>query len=285
MVWYKVATAHVRETENRLLAVAEAGALVIDPHPPALVSQVVPLQQLAEGILHAMQQRLGVREAYVFDRDRRILATTDTVRMDAGAIAPGLANYTERDRARAARRPGGDRALQRQPGERVPVRDQIPDRRLRGRGPDPGGDRRDPWCGPLTLGFLGCSTTSADDDPPDDDRDPASPSSSGSFSHALSPIRSASWSRPRERMERGDLGARRRRLARRDRVSGARAREHAPRNRAPRSPPADDARGRRSRDPKPLGGIEIFAGLLRDEMDERTIAAPISRRSSAKCSI
>ena len=96
MVWYRVATAHVRrETENRLLAVAEAGALVIDPlTTTALVNQVGPrTQELAEGHLRAMQQRLGVREAYVFDRDRRVLATTDTVRMDAGAIAPGLGNY------------------------------------------------------------------------------------------------------------------------------------------------------------------------------------------------
>jgi signal transduction histidine kinase len=103
MVWYRVATAHVRrETENRLLAVAEAGALVIDPlTTTALVNRVGPrTQQLAEGHLRAMQQRLGVREAYVFDAGRRILATTDTVRMDVGAVAPGLRNYgPEIDRA------------------------------------------------------------------------------------------------------------------------------------------------------------------------------------------
>jgi signal transduction histidine kinase len=96
MVWYRVATAHVRrETENRLLAVAEAGALVIDPYTAtALVNQLGPrTQRLAEDHLSAMQRRLGVREAYIFDRDRRILATTDTVRMDAGAVAPGLENY------------------------------------------------------------------------------------------------------------------------------------------------------------------------------------------------
>jgi signal transduction histidine kinase len=103
MVWYRVATAHVRrETENRLLAVAEAGALVIDPYTAtALVNQMGPrTQQLAEGHLEAMQRRLGVREAYVFDRDYRILATTDTVRMDVGAVAPGLQNYArEMERA------------------------------------------------------------------------------------------------------------------------------------------------------------------------------------------
>ncbi|HUF88773.1 MAG TPA: HAMP domain-containing sensor histidine kinase [Gemmatimonadota bacterium] len=96
MVWYRVATAHVREeTENRLLAVAEAGALVIDPlTATALVNQVGPrTQMLAEGHLQAMQRRLGVREAYVFDRGYRILATTDTVGMDVGAVSPGLENY------------------------------------------------------------------------------------------------------------------------------------------------------------------------------------------------
>jgi signal transduction histidine kinase len=95
MVWYRVATAHVRrETENRLLAVAEAGALVIDPYTTtALLHQVGPrTQQLAEVNLRAMQ-RLGIREAYVFDRGWRILATTDTLRMDVGAVAPGLENY------------------------------------------------------------------------------------------------------------------------------------------------------------------------------------------------
>ena len=96
MVWYRVATAHVRrETENRLLAVAEAGALVIDPlTATALVNRVGPrTQQLAEAHLEALQRRLGVREAYVFDPGRRVLATTDTVRMDVGAVAPGLRNY------------------------------------------------------------------------------------------------------------------------------------------------------------------------------------------------
>jgi signal transduction histidine kinase len=95
MVWYRVATAHVRrETENRLLAVAEAGALLIDPElATALVNQVGSrTQQLAESNLRAMQ-RLGIREAYMFDREWRILATTDTLRMDAGAVAPGLENY------------------------------------------------------------------------------------------------------------------------------------------------------------------------------------------------
>ena len=62
MVWYRVATAHVRrETENRLLAVAEAGALVIDPlTTTALVNQVGPrTRQLAEGHLRAIQRRLA----------------------------------------------------------------------------------------------------------------------------------------------------------------------------------------------------------------------------------
>ena len=96
MVWYRVATAHVRrETENRLLAVAEAGALVIDPlTTTALVNQVGPrTRQLAEGHLRAIQRRLGVQDAYVFDPDQRVLATTDTLRMDVGEVAPGLANY------------------------------------------------------------------------------------------------------------------------------------------------------------------------------------------------
>lgn len=96
MVWYRVATAHVRrETENRLLAVAEAGALVIDPlTTTALVNQVGPrTRQLAEGHLRAIQRRLGVQEAYVFDPDQRVLATTDTLRMDVGEVAPGLENY------------------------------------------------------------------------------------------------------------------------------------------------------------------------------------------------
>jgi signal transduction histidine kinase len=95
MVWYRVATAHVRrETENRLLAVAEAGGLLIDPlTTTALVNRVGPRTlEIAEGNLRAMQ-RLGIREAYMFDAGWRILATTDTVRMDVGAVAPGLENY------------------------------------------------------------------------------------------------------------------------------------------------------------------------------------------------
>jgi signal transduction histidine kinase len=95
MVWYRVATAHVRrETENRLLAVAEAGGLLVDPlTTTALVNRLGSrTREVAEGNLRAMQ-RLGIREAYVFDREGRILATTDSVRMDVGAVDPGLANY------------------------------------------------------------------------------------------------------------------------------------------------------------------------------------------------
>ena len=170
-----VATAHVpAETENRLLAVAEAGALVIDPltrHGPRQPGSCPALSNSPRVILHAMQQRLGVREAYVFDRDRRILATTDTVRMDAGAIAPGLANYANEI----------ERALRGEAVVTAPFSDDqgnvyqsamVPLVGYVARGPDPGGDRRDPWCGPLARVPRGVPRLPPDDDPPDDDRDP-----------------------------------------------------------------------------------------------------------------
>jgi len=98
VVWYRTATGHVRaEVENRLLAVAEAGALVFDPlAASALVSGLGPrTQSLAQDELDEIKRRLGVRDAYVFDRDRRILATTDTIGMEVGAEAPELQNYAE----------------------------------------------------------------------------------------------------------------------------------------------------------------------------------------------
>jgi signal transduction histidine kinase len=118
MVWYRVTTSHVRrEMENRLLAVAEAGGLLFDPlTTTALVNQLgFRTQSLAEEQLATIQQRLGVRDAYLFDRTRRILATTDTVRMDVGTVAPGLDNYADEiDRAFA-----GEAALT------VPFRDDA----------------------------------------------------------------------------------------------------------------------------------------------------------------
>lgn len=103
MVWYQVTTAHVRrEMENRLLAVAEAGGLLFDPlTTAALVNRLGPrTQALADESLLTIQQRLGVQDAYLFDHNRRILATTDTVRMDVGSVAPVLDNHSaEIDRA------------------------------------------------------------------------------------------------------------------------------------------------------------------------------------------
>ncbi len=96
LVWYRVATGHVRrEMENRLLAIAQAGGLVFDPTlTTALVNDYGPLTRgLAQDQLREIQTTLGVREAYVFDRRHRILATTDTLGMDVGAEAPGLENY------------------------------------------------------------------------------------------------------------------------------------------------------------------------------------------------
>ncbi len=106
-VWYGVATSHVRrEMENRLLSAAEAGSLLLDPYATtALVNDPASFQRtrgIVEGYLRTMQARLGVREAYVFDRRRRVLATTDTLGMQVGEVAAQLANYgREIDRALA----------------------------------------------------------------------------------------------------------------------------------------------------------------------------------------
>ncbi len=98
MVWYGVATSHVRrEMENRLLAAAEAGSLLLDPLATTALVNDPPGFQRTRGIveeqLRTLQRRLGVREAYLFDRRRRILATTDTLGMQVGEVAAGLANY------------------------------------------------------------------------------------------------------------------------------------------------------------------------------------------------
>jgi signal transduction histidine kinase len=98
MVWYRVATSHVRrEMENRLEAAATAGALLIDPTVvSALVSDpagFLRTRGILQEDLRTIQQRLGVREAYLFDRDRRVLATTDTLGMAVGEVAVELANY------------------------------------------------------------------------------------------------------------------------------------------------------------------------------------------------
>ncbi|HUP00218.1 MAG TPA: HAMP domain-containing sensor histidine kinase [Gemmatimonadota bacterium] len=96
MVWYRVATSHLRrETENRLVAIAEAGGLVFDEN---LITFLVSgfsrrVHDIVQGQLLQIKDRLGVREAYIFDRDHRILATTDTIGMDLGQVAAGLENY------------------------------------------------------------------------------------------------------------------------------------------------------------------------------------------------
>ncbi|MDX1661405.1 MAG: HAMP domain-containing sensor histidine kinase [Gemmatimonadota bacterium] len=97
-VWYRVATDHVRrEMENRLLAAAEAGGLLFDELTTySLVNVQGPrTQRIAQDYLATVQDRFDVREAYVFGPGRRILATTDTTGMEIGAEAPWLANYAE----------------------------------------------------------------------------------------------------------------------------------------------------------------------------------------------
>jgi signal transduction histidine kinase len=105
-VWYGVATSHVRrEMENRLQTAGVAGSLLLDPiATTALVNdpEFQRTRAIVEGYLGTMQRRLGVQEAYVFDRRRRILATTDTLGMQVGEVAAELANYgAEIDRALA----------------------------------------------------------------------------------------------------------------------------------------------------------------------------------------
>src|SRR5918996_1543177 len=81
----------------RLEAAATAGALLIDPTVvSALVSDpsgFLRTRGILQEDLHTIQQRLGVRDAYLFDRDRRVLATTDTLGMQVGEVAAGLDNY------------------------------------------------------------------------------------------------------------------------------------------------------------------------------------------------
>ena len=96
IVFYHVAREHLRrETENRLLAVAEAGGLVFDED---LITFLVSgfgrrVHDIAQDQLLQIKDRLGIREAYIFDRERRILATTDTLGMDVGQVSAALANY------------------------------------------------------------------------------------------------------------------------------------------------------------------------------------------------
>lgn len=97
MLWYRVATGHVRrEMENRLQAVAEAGGIVLnDPGLiQALVADLGPnTRAIAQEELQRIRDRFGVEAAYIFDRDLRIRATTDTTRMDVGSVFPALENY------------------------------------------------------------------------------------------------------------------------------------------------------------------------------------------------
>ena len=104
MVWYRVATSHLRrEAENRLVSAAEAGTFLLDPvATTALVADPTfeRTRGLVERNLRTVQDRLGVREAYLFDQRRRILATTDTLGTQVGEVSARLANYTsEIDRA------------------------------------------------------------------------------------------------------------------------------------------------------------------------------------------
>ncbi|MDX1622440.1 MAG: HAMP domain-containing sensor histidine kinase [Gemmatimonadota bacterium] len=98
VVWYRVATDHVRrEMENRLLASAEAGGLVFDEVTvSSLVNDLGPrIREVAQTQLRTIQERLDVQDAYIFDAQRRILATTDTTGMEIGAEAPALGNYAD----------------------------------------------------------------------------------------------------------------------------------------------------------------------------------------------
>ncbi|MGH7544254.1 MAG: HAMP domain-containing protein, partial [Gemmatimonadota bacterium] len=99
MIWYRVATGQVRrELENRLLAVAQAGGIVLnDPGLiQALVADLGPnTRAIAQDELQRIRDRFGVDAAYIFDHELRIRATTDTTRMDVGSISPALENYPE----------------------------------------------------------------------------------------------------------------------------------------------------------------------------------------------
>ena len=99
VIWYRVATGHVRrEMENRLQAVAQAGGIVLnDPGLiQALVADLGPnTRAIAQDELQRIRDRFGVDAAYIFDHDLRIRATTDTTRMDVGSIYPALENYPE----------------------------------------------------------------------------------------------------------------------------------------------------------------------------------------------
>ncbi|MGH7549636.1 MAG: ATP-binding protein [Gemmatimonadota bacterium] len=97
MIWYRVATQHVRrEMENRLQAVAQAGGIVLND--PGLIQAVVAdlgpnTRAIAQEELQRIRDRFGVDAAYIFDRELRIRATTDTTRMDVGSVYPALENY------------------------------------------------------------------------------------------------------------------------------------------------------------------------------------------------
>ena len=99
MIWYRVATGHVRrEMENRLQAVAQAGGIVLnDPGLiQALVADLGPnTRAIAQDELERIRDRFGVDAAYIFDHELRIRATTDTTRMDVGSIYPALENYPD----------------------------------------------------------------------------------------------------------------------------------------------------------------------------------------------
>ncbi|HUP20123.1 MAG TPA: HAMP domain-containing sensor histidine kinase [Gemmatimonadota bacterium] len=98
MVWYRVATDHVRrEMENRLLAAAEAGGLLMDPWFTNLLVTAAGdnTRRVVQEELAIHKERLDVRDAYIFDRERRILATTDTLDMQIGVPAAFLDNYAE----------------------------------------------------------------------------------------------------------------------------------------------------------------------------------------------
>ena len=117
MIWYRVATGHVRrEMENRLQAVAQAGAIVLND--PGLIQAVVAdlgpnTRAIAQEELQRIRDRFGVDAAYIFDRELRIRATTDTTRMDVGSVYPALDNYA----------PEIERALRGEAVLTVPFRD------------------------------------------------------------------------------------------------------------------------------------------------------------------
>lgn len=98
MVWYRVATDHVRrEMENRLIAAAEAGGLLMDPQTTDFLVNTLGenIRRVVQEELAILKERMEIRDAYIFDRNRRILATTDTLDMPVGVEAAFLDNYAE----------------------------------------------------------------------------------------------------------------------------------------------------------------------------------------------